>query len=103
MTAFLFQPSGEPAQPRHPDFVRLARIVSDLDTETAGPNARTIEATITEAIDEPSLQHHALERAKAVIRLLDLPEDMLPVISAAWLNAFIVGVRFQKEGGHQEP
>jgi hypothetical protein len=103
-----------PRRPTHKDFARLSEVVFNLDGQ-ADKNPRrqaAMEATgqkikynpFLGIVDPTSLTYMAEQRVG--IGLKHFAEGKLPatnlqeVMQAMWMEAFAVGVEFQKAGGH---
>lgn len=83
-------------RPQTPDFWRLSSSVLRLDGATADGK---YEQILDETVDLPSLIYLAEHRLPKTGLVLQGRHGA--TILAAYLDAFAVGVEFQKQGGHR--
>lgn len=91
----------------HPDYARIAEVINQFVAEVAatvltggaGADTRTAGA------DTSALSEQALRQASSLLQCVG-PATLVTyahrVLSAAWMDGFMIGVRFQKAGGHIE-
>jgi hypothetical protein len=89
-----------PDRPTHPDFWRIAEVCLQHDGE-AVEGQLPIEQIVKETVDMPSLSYIATQRAGIACQRTGLPESLVPVLAAAWVDAFMAGAVYQQRGGHQ--
>ena len=88
-------------RPNHPDFWRLSEVGLKHDGEAlegGGPGV-----VVAELVDEPSLMYlikHRLGQAFGE-RMGQFPRQDQFMIMAIYMDAFTLGVEFEKAGGHQ--
>lgn len=101
-----------PNRPSHPDFWKLSNIILGLDaTTTDDPDS--FESIISDVVDPDSISYQSMQRAMRAVAIshgIDpskgtVPRDLLVknqhtllAMSAIYMEAFIVGARFAKEG-----
>lgn len=88
-----------PDRPQHPDFRRLSSVLIQLD---ARAQEMSLPETVEGLVDLTSLEYAAEQRAGMAAAQLGLPPRMGAVLQAMFMNAFVVGLRFEQEGGHRD-
>lgn len=108
----LHDKSKHPHRPDHPDFWRLSEILLQLDAYGSEPRVRTaqyvskrqkdpVTSLFEHTIDPDTLVYVATQRAMlARGRIGDLPMEQS--VRAAWIDGFMIGVRYQERGGHRD-
>lgn len=86
-------------RPDHPDFWRLAELVSQLD-EQSEKGERQFGEVVAEVVDPPSLGYVALQRAMRILGIttqgqLNRQIAQATQLAAAYHEAFVVGCRFE--------
>jgi hypothetical protein len=89
-----------PDRPTHPDFWRMSEIILQQDGD-ATEGGQSVEEIVKETVDMQSLSYFAMQRAGKQLQNAGLPEALMPVVAATWMDAFLAGATFQKRGGHQ--
>lgn len=82
-------------KPESPDYERLNRIVRDIDR--AFDEGRTMPELVAPIVDLYSAQYLAERRADLACAQLGLNPRMRPFLAATFLNAFTVGVIWERE------
>ena len=85
----------EPQRPENPDYEQLQRIVKDFDR--ARKEGRTVPEIVGSVVDLYSAQYLAEQRAQLVCAQLGIHSRMAPYLAATFLNAFTIGVIFERE------
>lgn len=106
MSNFMDAPAF-PDRPDHPDFWRLSEILLQIDGRS-NEDGREVFDEVSDNIDPASLIYMAEGRAKhglqefvAAKRDRVTTTDVVALVTAAWVEAFLVGARFQQRGGKQ--
>lgn len=97
----------------HPDFGRIAGAVAEIDdlahdvlTDVETVDEHHGQELFADLVDYEALRDAAMNRAIAIlssispVRFLSSPQA---AVAAAWTDAFLAGVRFQRSGGHTVP
>lgn len=80
-----------PNRPDHPDFWLMAEVVQDLDA--AADDGMSADRIVSD-LDMASVAYMASQRG---LRAYQLPIDgWTTKLSAAWLEAFVMGVMYQR-------
>lgn len=94
-------------RPDHPDFWRLSEILLQLNARATEDGRRMIEE-IGETVDFASVDYFARGRTNLAVNSFVADSggkltarEVMALLEAAWLEAFLVGVRFQERGGKQ--
>ena len=94
-----------PGRPQHPDFARLADVVLEQDGKTEDP-ALDFPAVLASFIDPESITHMAMQRGdRAAAQLGPVPtfDEVVGLIAATYLDAFMVGYLYHERHGRKEP
>lgn len=84
-----------PNRPDHDDFRLLSKVVREHDDRSDQGNSLT--EIVSEFIDLNSLGYMADQRCKAMGERLDVAKvNPVRLMKAAWFDAFMAGVDFQK-------
>jgi hypothetical protein len=89
-----------PNRPQHPDYWRLADVLNYLDGETT-EGGKGLPEIVEGVIDLNSLTYAAGMRSLKARQLLDLPRGSEAALASMFVNGFLAGIRFEKEGGHR--
>lgn len=99
-----------PDRPQHPDFWRLSEIILKQDGRVEDIASREdaeafVPRMIQEQIDQNSLEYMSMMRAHRMVAALR--EARLPFIpevamTSMFLQGVLVGIEFQKAGGHRD-
>lgn len=93
---------GPADRPDHPDFWKLSDIVLRHDGPTTDPTTKhlfSMQERIAQEIDVETLTYMIRNRAGTYLQLMGLDDRnpvMVALVSSAWLDAFLVGVEWQK-------
>lgn len=82
------------------DYLKITEVLSTMDAMSI--LGKTLEEQTEGLVDPDGLLAAALNRADRVVQELKLPEATHRVLTAHFMNAFVAGVRFQREGGHRD-
>lgn len=88
-------------RPTHPDFMRMSHVVilNDLEAE----HGDGLNTQVAKYADMESLTYMAEQRTGRFIDMLGYPQPLrallMPVLMAAYMDGFCLGVGFQQEGG----
>lgn len=94
-----------PDRPTHPDFVRISLVMQTLDMESEQPDF-DYRAYTEQVVDLPSFFYAGNHRAGTGIDALGMVMEKIPpmlraFIVSTWMDGFMIGAQFQKQGGHQ--
>lgn len=95
--ADFFDDPDFPDRPQHRDYWRLVNAVNYFDGE-ALEGGKDVDEIIGSMIDTASVTYMARQRALRLAQATGLPEGPA---AGLWIDAFICGVKFQQDGGHQ--
>lgn len=84
--------------PGHPDFTRITEVLSTMDAMSI--IGKSLPEQVEGLVDDHALLAAALNRSDTVVEQLKLPDALHRVLTGHFMNAFVAGVRFQREGGH---
>lgn len=87
-----------PDRPQHPDFHRLMGVVAYLDGQAVEGN-KPADEVAAQVVDMESLEYMAIQRAIRASQITGLP---VPTLASLYLDGFVTGVFFQREGGHRD-
>lgn len=100
-----------PGRPEHPDFWRLSEIILQLDGKFNEDDA-AVEDEVGMECDVATAFYMARQHAERMVENLErifggpmhleVESAIGGSLMAIWFQAFIMGSRFQKRGGHQE-
>lgn len=95
--ADFFDDPQHPDRPQHPDYWRLVDAVNYFDGES-NEGGKELDEVLVGFVDPDSATYMAIQRALRVNRVTGVPTQPL---ASMWLDAFVAGVKFQQDGGHQ--
>lgn len=83
------------------DYLRISEVISAMDAMSI--IGQGFPEQVKGLVDPDALLAAALNRADQVVAQLKLPEGPVHrVLTAHFMNAFVAGLRFQREGGHRD-
>src|SRR4051812_38164089 len=86
----LLRDPNHPDRPQHPDFWRLSEIILELDGKFSEEGMENFDDFVNGEVDLDSIMYMAMQRA------LRLRGRNLGSISAIYVEAFLVGRRFER-------
>jgi hypothetical protein len=96
-----------PGRPDHPDFWRMADAVlqldgsmEDIDGSLRNDAPQAWQQSWASVCDLESATYMAESRCAGICLQIGAPPHLVPLMAAAWLDAFAVGVTFERKGGH---
>lgn len=83
--------------PAHPDMFTLYDLILQIDG-AATEGGRGVEDIVGEVADPASVRYAAIQRMLRACRMTELnpPATTQTVMAALWLEAFALGVRFER-------
>ena len=89
----------EPTRPEHDDFWLLSEVILDSDTQAT---TESLLDAVRDYVDLQSLTYMAQQRAIRALGISDIDEltssrEEVVTLAAAWMDAFVLGVRFERE------
>lgn len=91
-----------PDRPQSPDFWRITEVVNQQDGRST-EGQQEMDQVIGDIVDGEAVAYMAVQRARMVQRESGLSENkvLTQMMAAIWVDAFTVGVRFERAGGHR--
>lgn len=105
-----FNDPSLPQRPDHPDYWRMAEILQQMDanvTEAIGGDPTAYDDEVKKTVDYETISYVAIQRGMRILGIKTRGELMTHApevmrFAAIYIEAFIVGARFQDRGGKQE-
>jgi hypothetical protein len=92
--------------PDHPDYARLTAVLDSMDAggDVTDPDDPYYLGVLHSAIDERSIAVLAEKRVRTALQAnrARIASDPLVFLMSLYVDAFVLGVRFQQAGGHSD-